>query len=174
MNSRRYSPLLAFALAVSLLAGMPACSHLPFRRHKENPATVQSETTHLKANAQGLAVEIKSSPDPVKLGEVRQLEVTVLLRNLSKEPVHLNFPTGQTIEIVLREPNSGKVLSKWSADRVFNSESRYLLVNPQERLEFNEPITTRDLQSGKAYTLEAYFVGYEKDLRATKAIIPQS
>lgn len=174
MNRRRYSPLVVSALAVSLLASVAGCSHLPFRRHKEDPATVQSETTHLKANAQGLAVEIKSLPDPVKLGEVRQLEVTVLLRNLSKQPVHLNFPTGQTIEIVLREPNSGKVLTKWSTDRIFNSEGRYLLINPQEYLQFNEPITTRDLQTGKAYTLEVYFVGYEKDLRATKAVVPQS
>ena len=69
------------------------------------------------------------------------MEVTVILRNTSKVPVHLNFPTGQTIEIVLREPNNGKVLTKWSTDRVFNSEGRYLLINPQERLEFNEPIT---------------------------------
>lgn len=174
MNSRRYSPPVVFALAVSLLASMPGCSHLPFRRHKENPATVQEETAHLKTNAQGLAVEIKSSPDPVKLGEVRQLEVAVILRNLSKQPVHLNFPSGQTIEIVLREPNSGKVLTKWSTDRIFNTESRYLLINPQEYLQFNEPISTRDLQTGKPYTLEAYFVGYEKDLRATKAIVPQS
>lgn len=173
MNRRRYSPLVVSALAVGLLASLPACSHLPFRRHKEDPATVQAETLHLKTNAQGLAVEIKSLPDPVKLGEVRQLEVTVILRNLSKVPVHLNFPTGQTIEIQLREPNNGKVLTKWSTDRIFNSDSRYLLVNPQERLEFNEPITTRDLQTGKPYTLEAYFVGYEKDLRASKAIVPQ-
>ena len=173
MNRRRPSPLVVLSAAAVLLASLPACSHLPFRRHKEDPAASEAAASHLKTNAQGLAVELRSSPDPVKLGEVRQIDVTVILRNTSKQPVHLNFPTGQSIEIVLREPNSGKILTKWSTDRVFNSESRYLLVNAQERLEFNEPITTRELQAGKPYTLEAYFIGYEKDLRASKAVIPQ-
>ena len=173
MNCRRHSSFVLPLLVACLLATQPGCSHIPFTRHKENPAEVKTETAHLKTNAQGLAVEIKSFPDPLKLGEVRQLEVTIILRNLSKMPVHLNFATGQTIEIELREPNSGKVLSKWSTDRIFNPDSRYLLINPGERLEFNEPITTRDMQTGKPYTLEAYFVGYEKDLRASKAIVPQ-
>ena len=171
--NRRYPSLVASVLAASLLASLPGCSHLPFHRHKEDAATSHAAVEHLKTNAQGLSVELKSSPDPIKLGEVRQLEVTVILRNSSKQPVHLNFPTGQTIEILLREPNSGKILTKWSADRIFNTDSRYLLINPQERLEFNEPISTRDLQTGKSYTLETFFVGYEKDLRATKPIIPQ-
>ncbi len=173
MNRRRFSPPVVFVLAVTLLASLPACSHLPFRRHKEDPAVSEAAATHLKTNAQGLAVEIRTSPDPLKLGEVRQVDVTVILRNTSKQPVHLNFPTGQTIEILLREPNSGKVISKWSTDRVFNSESRYLLVNAQERLEFNEPVSARDLQAGKPYTVEAYFVGYDKELRASKALVPQ-
>ena len=172
MNRRRFCPPVVLALAAGLLANLSACSHLPFRRHKEDPAQ-QAADSHLKTNAQGLAVEIRTSPDPVKLGEVRQIDVTVVLRNTSKQPVHLNFPTGQTIEIVLREPNSGKVISKWSTDRVFNAESRYLLVNAQERLEFNEPLSTRDMQPGKPYAVEAYFVGYEKDLRASKAVVPQ-
>ena len=172
--NRRFLPLVVATLAASLLVCMPACSHLPFRRHKEDPAEAQAATAHLKTNAQGLSVELRSSPDPVKLGEVRSLEVTVILRNTSKKPVHLNFPSGQTVEIQLREPNSGKVLTKWSTDRIFNTEGRYLLINPQERLEFNEQISTKDMQTGKPYELETFFVGYEKDLRATKAIVPQS
>ena len=171
--TRRSIPFVVTVLAASLLASLPACSHLPFRRRKEDPAAAQAATAHLKTNPQGLSVELKSSPDPIRLGDTRELEVTVILRNTSKKPVHLNFPSGQTIEIQLREPNGGKILTKLSTDRIFNSEGRYLLVNPQERLEFNEPIATKDLQTGKPYTLEAFFVGYEKDLHATKAIIPQ-
>ena len=171
--NRRFLPFAALALSASLLVTSPGCSHLPFRRRKEDPAVAQAATAHLKTNAQGLSVELKSAPDPVRLGEVRQLEVTVILRNTSKHPVHLNFPSGQTIEIQLLEPNTGKVVTKWSTDRIFNTEGRYLLINPQERLEFNEPISTHDLQTGKTYTLETFFVGYEKDLRATKPIIPQ-
>ena len=171
--NRRFIPFLMTVLAVGLLVSLPGCSHLPFRRRKEDPAAAQVATAHLKTNAQGLSVELRSSPEPIRLGEVRQLEVTVILRNTSKNPVHLNFPSGQTIEIQLREANGGKILTKWSTDHIFNTEGRYLLVNPQERLEFNEPISTKDLQTGKPYTLEAFFVGYEKDLHATKAIMPQ-
>ena len=29
------------------------------------------------------------------------------------------------------------------------------------------------MQPGKPYTVEAYFLGYDKELRATKAVIPQ-
>ena len=136
MNSRRHSFHLSFPLlAACLLATQPGCSHIPFTRHKENPAEVKTETAHLKTNAQGLAVEVKSFPDPLKLGEVRQLEVTVILRNLSKQPVHLNFRRRvKPSKFELREPNSGKVLSKWSTDRIFNADSRYLLINPGERL----------------------------------------
>ena len=179
--NRRLSPLLACVLAAGCLS---ACSNfsfpdlhlpeLPFRRHKESPAASQAAAANLKTNAQGLAVEVRTAPDPLKLGESRQMDVTVILRNTSKSPVHLNFPTGQTLEIFLKEPNTGKVLTKWSADRVFNPESRYLLINAEERLEFNEAIAIREMQPGKAYTVEAYFLGYEKELRATKAVVPQS
>ena len=177
--NRRFSPLLACALAVGCLS---ACAYLPdlpslpipFVRHKEDPAAAQAAAANLKTNAQGLAVEVRTAPDPLRLGEARQMDVTVILRNTSKKPVHLNFPSGQTIEILLKEPNTGKILTKWSADRVFNSESRYLLINAEERLEFNEALSTRDMQPGKPYTVEAYFLGYDKELRATKAVIPQS
>ena len=176
--NRRLSPLLACVLAAGCL---PACSYLPdvhlpdlpFRRHKEAPAEVRADA-NLKTNAQGLAVELRTAPDPLRLGEARQIDVTIILRNTSKKPVHLNFLTGQTLEILLKEPNTGKVLTKWSADHVFNPESRYLLINPQERLEFNEALPTRDLQPGKPYTVETYFLGYETDLRASKAVVPQT
>lgn len=125
-----------------------------------------------RPSAHGLVVEIKATPDPVKLGETREINVTLTLRNPTKEPVDLKFATSQTIEILLRDTASGKVLSQWSADRTFQDESRYLVVNPHERIEYNEPITTRDLQVGKTYSLEAYFIGYDKDLHASRPIIP--
>ncbi len=75
--------------------------------------------------------------------------------------------------MLLREPDTGKVVSQWSTDHTFSPASRYLVINPKERLEYNEPITTRELKPGKPYNLEAYFVGYDQELRATKVIIPQ-
>ena len=51
--------------------------------------------------------------------------------------------------------------------------TRYLIINPKERLEYVQPLTTRDLKAGKTYNLEAYLIGYDQDLRATRPLIPQ-
>ena len=73
-----------------------------------------------RPNARGLVVEIKSAPDPVKLGETRQIDVTLVLRNTSKVTANLKFATSQLIEMLLREPDTGKVVSQWSADHTFS------------------------------------------------------
>ena len=172
MNRCRFSPLFALLTAGGLLFSLAACSYLPFR-HKEKSAAEKPSYAGLKPSSQGLVLEMKSAPDPLKLGEVRQINVTMILRNVSKKTVTLKFPTTQIIEILLRDPNSGQVLSQWSTDRSFTSEPRLLIVNPGEHIDYNEPITTRELKAGKPYTLEGYLVGFDKELRATKAILPQ-
>jgi hypothetical protein len=172
MSPTRFRRLLAGMLC---LTALPACSLL--HHHKEDDAAAHTgvgpETVSAKANAHGLAAEIKASPDPVKLGEVRQIDVTFTLRNTTKEPVDLKFPTSQIIEIVLREQASGKVVSQWSTDQTFQQYSRFLVINPRERVEYDEPITTRELHAGTTYTLEAYVIGYEQELRASRQIVPQ-
>jgi hypothetical protein len=168
------------AAAVCLLAGLPACSlfHHPKKDAQANGTAtttteIQSGQVATRSNSRGLTVELKTSPDPVKLGEVRQIDVTFTLRNTTKEPINLKFASSQTIEILLREQSSGKVVSQWSTDQTFQQSTRYMAINPKERIEYNQPITTRDLHAGVTYALEAYFVGYEQDLRASRPIIPQ-
>ena len=117
-------------------------------------------------------MELKASPDPLKLGEVRQLDVTLTLRNTTKQAITLKFATSQTIEIILRDQASGKVVSQWSTDQTFQPDIRNLVINAHERIEYNQPITTRELHAGVTYTLEAYFIGYEQELRASRPIIP--
>jgi hypothetical protein len=157
------------------LAALPACSLLP--HHKADDAAAHTgvgpESTAAKASAHGLAVEIKASPDPLKLGEARQIEVTFTLRNTTKESVDLRFPTSQIIEIVLREQASGKIVSQWSTDQTFQQNGRLLAINSHERVEYDEPITTRELHAGTTYTLEAWVIGYEQELHAARQIIPQ-
>lgn len=169
-------PLPAVAVVAGCwLALLPACSLL--HRHPKAAAAVtttdpQAAAVVGKTNARGLTVELKSSPDPLKLGEVRQIDVTFSLHNNTKKAAELKFPTSQTIEILLRDPATGKILSQWSTDQTFQPNARYLVVNPRERVEYSQPITTRELHPGKTYSLEAYFVGYDKDLRASRPIIP--
>ena len=171
MNCRRVSPLLTAVALGGLAFCIPACSLLP-SRHKKAPEE-EASFGGKKASSHGLVVEMKSAPDPLKLGEVHQLNVTFILRNVTKKIVTLKFPTTQIIEILLREPNSAKVISQWSTEHTFTADTRLLVINPGERLEYNETITTSELKAGSAYTLEAYIVGYEKELRVTKAILPQ-
>ena len=177
MKSRRVRPLVVRVLMLGLLTGFTACSLLPFHHHDDTSHDVALETNPgmvgKRPNARGLTVEMKSAPDPVKLGETREINVTLILHNTSKVTANLKFATSQTIEILLREPDTGKVVSQWSTDRTFSTASRYVVINPQERVEYNEPITTRDLKAGKTYNLEAYFVGYDQELRAVRPIIPQ-
>jgi hypothetical protein len=175
MRGTPFSFVVHCASAACLLASLAGCARLnPFRRAEPAPVADQASGAVVgrKTSTRGLEVELKSSPDPVKLGETRQIQVTLTLRNPTKRGVNLKFPTGQVIEIVLRDAG-GKALSQWSTDRTFEPQGRTLVLNPQERLEFSEPITTRELKPGKTYSLEAYFVGYEGDLRVSRPIIPQ-
>ena len=50
----------------------------------------------------GLVLTLELSPQPIKLSEVRQMNVKVTLTNKSKRPVTLEFPDSQRFEIYLR------------------------------------------------------------------------
>lgn len=166
----------ACSAAVCLFTLLTACSLLPGHRKAAKPALSDETATAgvgKRASARGLTIEVKESPDPVKLGENRTIECRVLVRNTTKKTVSLKFSTTQLIEILLREVDSGKVVSQWSTDQSFVAMTRYLIINPKERLEYVQPLTTRDLKPGKAYNLEAYLIGYDQDLRATRPLIPQ-
>ena len=176
MNRRRFLPLLSGLLAVCVLFDLAGCSLLRRRRGPDaETATrpVGSRIVGKRSNGKGLTVEIKSEPDPVRLGETREIKVTLIVRNVGKKATTLKFSSGQTIEIALRDMATDQIVSRWSTDRTFTQDQRYLVVNAGERLEYNEPITTRELKAGRTYNLEAFFVGYDPELRAVRPIIPQ-
>ena len=168
MNLRRFAPVVHAALGVCLLGSLPACSLL--HRHHTEPPQTKAER---RSNSRRLDLTLRVSPDPVKLGEVREIVSNITVRNTSKSPVTLKFPTTQILEISLRDVATGAVVSKWSTDRTFTDDSRIIAINSGERLEYSEPITTRELKAGKVYNLEVAFLGYENELSAKKVIIPQ-
>lgn len=165
--------LFAFCLA----AAFTSCAKLnPFQRAKPAAIAAAAPETPVigsKTTPRGLVLEIKATPDPLKLGEVRQMQVTLTLRNNGKRAANFKFPTSQEIEILLRDQATGKPIAAWSADRTFDPQPRFVMLNAKERLEFSEPLTTRDLKAGKVYSLEAYFVGNEEELRVSRPVIPQ-
>ncbi len=107
----------------------------------------------------GLALDLQITPQTVKLSEVRQLGIRVTLANLSKRPVPLDFPTNQRIEIYLMD-SGGNILTKWSDNHAITEKPATILVNPQERVEYSETISTRELTPNKVFIAEVFFPQY--------------
>ena len=69
----------------------------------------------------GLALSLELSAQPVKLSEIRQLEMTFTLINKAKNPITLEFPGTQRFEIYLRN-SAEKVLATWSDNHAFTND----------------------------------------------------
>src|SRR6516225_7961995 len=104
----------------------------------------------------GLALDLQITPQTVKLSEVRQLNVKVTLANLGKRPVTLDFHTTQRIEIYLMD-SAGDVLTRWSDNHAVTEKPATILINPGERIEYNETISTRELTPNKVFIAEVFF-----------------
>src|SRR5262245_13341274 len=109
----------------------------------------------------GLALDLQITPQTVKLSEVRQLNVKVTLANLSRRPVTLDFPTTQRIEIYLTD-SAGQVLTKWSENHAIAEKPGTILINPSERIEYNETISTRELTPNKVFIAEVFFPQFQE------------
>jgi Intracellular proteinase inhibitor len=107
----------------------------------------------------GLSLDLQIMPQTVKLSEVRQLGIKVTLANLSKRPVPLDFPTNQRIEIYLMN-SAGDILTRWSDNHAITEKPGTILVNPQERIEYSETISTRELTPNKVFVAEVFFPQY--------------
>ena len=109
----------------------------------------------------GLALDLQITPQTVKLSELRQLSVKVTLANLSKRPVALDFPTTQRIEIYLTN-SDGEVLTRWSENHAIAEKPATILINPSERIEYNETISTRELTPNKVFIAEVFFPQFQE------------
>src|ERR1043166_956716 len=78
--------------------------------------------TYKDSRLRGLVLELKLSPQPVKLSEVRQLQVNLTLKNVSKKAVVLDFPTEQRFEIYLRN-SSDAILTTWTDNHAFEEKA---------------------------------------------------
>jgi hypothetical protein len=110
-------------------------------------------------NLTGLAVSLELSPQPIKLSEVRQMDVKLTLTNKSKRPITLEFPDSQRIEIILRN-SADAVLTTWSDNHAFTQNESTVLINPQERIQYAETIATRELMPNKVFIAEVFFPKY--------------
>ena len=107
----------------------------------------------------GLVLDLQVSPQPVRLSEIRQVEVKLTVTNKGNHMIQLDFPTDQRIEIQLL--NAGDVvLTKWSENHAIKDKPASVLINPGEHVEYKENIATRDLTPNKVFTTEVFFPKY--------------
>jgi hypothetical protein len=154
----------AFAQGSAVTPSPPAKrSWLSRLVHPFGPATPRAPT-YKDPKLRGLTLEVQISPQPVKLSEVRQLEVKAVLSSRAKNPIALDFPTDQRVEIYLMT-TEGTLLTKWSDNHAINQKPGTLMIDPQEHVEYNERIATRELTPNKVFVAEVFFPIYP-ELRA--------
>lgn len=108
-----------------------------------------------------LAVKAAIVPDPVDIS-ARKFDVTFAIRNnAKKQAVNLRFETTQRIEVAIVN-DAGQIVDRYSNDRPIVQESGYLVINPKEEASYTVSMSTREMAPGRTYTIEAYFVGYER------------
>jgi hypothetical protein len=107
----------------------------------------------------GLILDLQVSPQPVRLSEVRQMQIKVTVSNLGNHMIPLEFPTDQRIEVQLLN-SADAVLTKWSENHAINDKPGTILINPGEHVEYKESIATRDLTPGRVFTADVFFPKY--------------
>ncbi len=167
--------LLMFAIA-GRIAGQDATPTVTPRRgwlgRILHPFSKEPIPQYKNPKLRGLALDLQITPQNVKLSEVRQLAIKLTVTNLSKRPVTLDFPTNQRIEIYLRN-SAGNILTKWSDNHAIAEKPATVLINPQEHVEYNETIATRDLTPNKVFIAEVFFPAYpELQIRQKFLAVP--
>lgn len=113
---------------------------------------------------------LKIEPTEFSLAERRELDATYTVRNNTKKIIRLDFNTTQRVDILTFDP-SGKVIEKWSEDRLFMLQEGVVIVNPKERIEYSEKVATREMKSTEPYTIKADIIGYP-DYAAETTVTP--
>jgi hypothetical protein len=121
-------------------------------------------------NVKSLIARVSVEPNSPKLGEQRQVSVTLRLTNKGKRLAQLEFPTSQRVEGLIRD-KVGNVIERWSEDQRFERESGVVSINPGERVEYTIALATREMSAGDVYTVEAFIFGYE-GLHGSATVMP--
>ena len=164
MKRRAVLNILIFFIVGTMLAQDTVPTPTPSRRRGWlgrllHPFSPDAVPQYKDSRLRGLTVDLQIAPQTIKLSEVRQLGIKLTLANISKRPVTLDFPTNQRIEIYLIN-SEGNILTKWSDNHAIAEKPATILINPQERIEYNETIATRDLTPNKVFIAEVFFPQY--------------
>jgi hypothetical protein len=151
-----------FALTARLSAQEPAATPEKrswFNRMLHPFGSSNAVPNYKDQRLRGLVLELQLSPEPVKLSEVRQLQVNLSLKNVAKRAVVLDFPSEQRFEIYLRN-SSEAILTIWSDNHAFEDKPGTVLINPSEHVDYPATIATRDLSPNKVFICEVFVPQY--------------
>ncbi len=109
-------------------------------------------------------------PAEFSLDDRREVAVDFTVYNKTSKLLRLEFPSAQRIEIVVKNP-AGEVIERWSDDRAFAEQAGVVMINPDERIEYQEKIATREMVPGETYVIEASLVG-NPDFTRTTTVTP--
>jgi hypothetical protein len=115
--------------------------------------------------------DLKVEPATFPLQDRRELSVTYSIRNNTKKMTRLEYPTTQRMDIVTTDPK-GVVVDRWSDDRSFQPEEGIVVINPKERIEYQEKIPTREMKAKETYKVEAFTTSQEK-FTTEKSVNPE-
>ena len=110
-------------------------------------------------------------PDKFFLNDRRELTVTYTIKNNTKKMTRLEYPTTQRMDIVTSD-SKGTVVDRWSDDRSFQPEEGIVIINPKERIEYQEKVPTREMKAGETYKVEAFTTSQEK-FDAVQTVVPE-
>jgi Intracellular proteinase inhibitor len=171
---RSFAPLVLLLAFVAYSSAQDTGTNTTLKRRSWvgrlfHPFSSNTLPQYKDAKLRGLALDLRIAPQIVNLSEVRQLQIKLTLTNLAKRPITLEFPTDQRIEIYLRN-SAENILTKWTDNHAINQTPATVLINPQEHVEYNETIATRELTSNKVYIVEVFLPQYP-ELRIRQKIM---
>src|SRR5512140_1968066 len=112
--------LLTMALPLALVAAeeQPKATPKPaiLKRWMKALGISKDKTNTTATGFKGLDIGLQVDPAQIKVGEVKQVKVTVTLANRSKKIAQLEFPTSQRIEVLVKS-KEGKTIEQWSEDQ---------------------------------------------------------
>jgi len=115
--------------------------------------------------------KLKVEPTGFSLQDRREINVTYSIFNNTKNLARIEYPTGQHIEILTYD-GKGKVIDRWSDDRSFDKQEGIVIINPHERIEYQEKIPTREMKAGETYKVEAKVVS-EPNFISQQTVTPR-
>jgi len=115
--------------------------------------------------------QLEVSPSQFNLKERREVGVVYTIRNTTKKIQRIDYPTTQRIDILTYDPQ-GRIIDRWSDDRASKPEEGVVVINPGERIEYNEKIPTREMKAGETYRIKA-LATTQPDFAVEKTVSPQ-